>query len=215
MFGPSSERTQSFHANGVPIKPLEVDIEAVMSAINLVFSLLIPQAVLLFDYEASLEDVPTATVTFNSTSSTKTKQEKSVLQIEKFILNLKYVFFHKSCITDRHFRDKRQLVDIVLDDLVNRRLLHHSSDNKPFFGSGRVSTIKTYLKFLPDVNDEERFRSVLSNMYDIDYQQYKKNVQEAPLLPPKCQLTPYGCEFLRQPQFNLVISRASFGILVY
>jgi hypothetical protein len=52
LFGPALERTQSFYPNGMPIQPLEVSVKATMSAVSLVFSLLLPQAVVLFNYEA-------------------------------------------------------------------------------------------------------------------------------------------------------------------
>jgi hypothetical protein len=108
---------------------------------------------LLFNYETHYENNLTELV-FNDVNRTMTKQEKTILQIEKFIMKLNYNFFQKSCITDHHFRHKRSLVDNVLNDLVDRRLLHQAHDDKSFFGTKLVSTISTYLKFLSSTNDE-------------------------------------------------------------
>ena len=54
-----------------------------------------------------------------------------------------YEFFHKTCINDRYFRQKRLLVDDVLNDLVERRLLHEGNDKTTFFETRRSSSIKT------------------------------------------------------------------------
>ena len=206
MFGPTLERVNSYHSNGVPVKPLKITIDSVKPAVALVCTLLIPQAAFLFDYDNHENQLIEQTA-LNDAKRIMSKQEKATFQIESFILNLNYKFFHKSCITDNHFRDKRGLVDIVLNDLVHRQLLHQAPDNKSFFGSGRVSTIKTYLKFLPSIKDEERFRKTLSDSYNIDYDEYKMNFELAPLLPPNCKLTPYGTDFLHQSQYALLMNK--------
>ena len=156
IFGEPLQRKEAFHRNGVPMQPLQIDIQAATSAVELVFSLLLPQAVLLFNYAAwhknqSNEETPVA----NTKMKMKmTKEGKSAFQREKFIMELNYKFFHKSCITDRYFRQKRLLVDHVLTDLVQRRLLHEGYDETAFFDTGRSSSIKTYLKFIPTTDDE-------------------------------------------------------------
>ena len=175
--------------------------------------LLLPQGVVLFDYEACFENKSREQIVLSDQNMSATKQEKIILEIEKFIMTLNYKFFHKSCITDRHFRTKRSLVDLVLTDLVNRQLLHQGHDEKSFFHSGRVSTIKTYLKFLPSTNDEERFRNTLSNLYNINYEEYIKCFEAAPLLPSNCKLTPYGSDFVAQPQYAPFVDTRKGSIL--
>jgi hypothetical protein len=170
---------------------------------------LLPQAVLLFNYENYNENKLTEQAAINDTNLKMTKQEKSVLRIEKFIMELNYNFFFKSCITERHFRDKRSLVDNVLDHLVERQLLYEGHDDTAFFDTGRVSTTKTYLKFVPSVNDEQRFRDKLSQLYNIEYEDYKKRFENAPLLPQNCQLTSHGIDFIRQPQYESIINKKS------
>jgi hypothetical protein len=133
LFGVALERSKIFHQNGVLIEPLTISIEVATSAVALVFSLLLPLAALLFNYQTGYENIVNEQTLFSDVHKPMRKQEKSVLQIENFIIKLNYTFFHKSCITDRHFRDKRSLVDNVLTDLVTRRLLYQSPDDKSFF----------------------------------------------------------------------------------
>ncbi|CAF4935390.1 unnamed protein product, partial [Rotaria sp. Silwood1] len=111
LFGTALERHKAFPQNGVPIQPLEVGIQAATSAVALVFSFLLPQAVLLFNYESFSENKLTEEAAIDDRNLKMTKQEMTVLRIEKLIMKLKCNFFFKSCITDRHFRDKRALVD--------------------------------------------------------------------------------------------------------
>lgn len=206
MFGAPLERSNSLHQNGVPIDPLMVDIEAATSAIALVCSLLLPQAVLLFNYGNCCENDSGEQTTSNTETESLTKEEKMIHQIEKFILELKWKFFHKSCITDHSFRHKRALVDKVLNSLVQRRLLHKSEDKEPFFTTGRVSTVNTYLKFLPTPDDEERFRYILLNSYQIKYDEYKRIFSDSPLLPPSAELTSYGSDLFYRPPYQTMIN---------
>ena len=90
-------------------------------------------------------------------------------------MDLNFKFFHKSCITDRYFRGKRSMVYEALNNLVQRRLLNQSSNDRPFFSSGRVTNVKAYLKFLPGEDDEDRCRKDLLS-YGVDYEEYKKNL---------------------------------------
>lgn len=205
LFGFPIERHKAFRENSVPIKPLQVGLEATKSAVVLVFSLLLPQSVILFNYENCNENKSIEGEIVDNINLNSTKQEKAVFRIEKFILDLNAKFFFKSSITDRHFRDKRILVDSVLNALVARKMLHEGHGDTSFFNTGRVSSIKTYLKYLPIAADEERFRENLKRLYNIDYENYKKKFQDAPVLPPSCQLTPYGLEFIRQPQYELIM----------
>ncbi|CAF3683640.1 unnamed protein product [Rotaria sp. Silwood1] len=161
LFGTALERHKAFPQNGVPIQPLEVGIQAATSAVALVFSFLLPQAVLLFNYESFSENKLTEEAAIDDRNLKMTKQEMTVLRIEKLIMKLKCNFFFKSCITDRHFRDKRVLVGIVLNDFVERHLLHEGHDDAVFFDTGCASSIQTYLKYIPSANDEQRFRENL------------------------------------------------------
>jgi hypothetical protein len=106
LFGPQLERENSYYDNGVPIQPLQVDIKAATSAVALIFNLLLPQAVVLYNYEGVGEN-KLVNFVLNDVHMANTKEEKTILQIEKYIIQLKLKFFHKSCITDRHFRDQR------------------------------------------------------------------------------------------------------------
>lgn len=207
MFNPPLGRKESYHANGIPLQPLIVSNEAAKSAAALVSQLLLPQGITLFTY-GNNDDNQIEEMLFDDTKKPISKKEKSIFNIEKFILDLNYKFFHKSCITDRHFRDKekRSLVDNVLNDLTARRLLCRSMVDKPFFTTGRVSSITTYLKFLPDANDEKRFRDILLDKYKIEYDDYVKSFQSAPLLPPSCKLTPCGLHEINQPQYGTILN---------
>lgn len=131
-----------------------------------------------------------------------TKEEKTLYEIEKFILQLKLKLFHKSSITDHHFRDKRSLVDTALTNLVQRRLLHMSEDKKPFFSTRRVSPVTTYLKYLPTPDDEERFRDILLKSFSMKYDKYKQIFFDSSLLPPGGQLTSYGSDLICRSQYH-------------
>ena len=50
-FGKALGRETAFHKNGVPILPLEVSLKAITCSSSLVFSLLLSQSVLFFNYE--------------------------------------------------------------------------------------------------------------------------------------------------------------------
>ncbi|CAF1098331.1 unnamed protein product [Rotaria sp. Silwood1] len=89
LFGTALERHKAFPQNGVPIQPLEVGIQAATSAVALVFSFLLPQAVLLFNYESFNENKLTGEVAIDDRNLKMTKQEMTVLRIEKFIMKLK------------------------------------------------------------------------------------------------------------------------------
>ena len=184
------------------MKPLMVEIEATTSAIALVCLLLLPQAALLFNYGNGCENDSGEQTISNTANEPSTKEENLIRQIETFILEFKFKFFHKSCITDHHFRGKRPLVDTVLTSLVERRLLLKSEDKKPFFTTGRVSTVNTYLKFLPTPDDEERFRHVLFEPYKINYNEYKRIFFDSPLLPPSGELTSYGSDLIHRPPYQ-------------
>ena len=212
LFGLGLERRKAFHENGVPIRPLEVDIEATKSAVVLVFSLLLPQSVLLFNYRDDNDKSPIEELPIDSKKTTITKQEKVVFRIEKFIIQLSYNFFFKSDITDRHFRDKRLLVDQVLNDLVKRKFLYEGYDDTSFFDTGRASSIKTYVKYLPSDEDEKNFREYLMSLYNIHYDDYKKKIEDAPLLPPNCRLTSYARLFLRQPRYACMFRKIGNSI---
>ncbi|CAF3302937.1 unnamed protein product, partial [Rotaria socialis] len=186
LFGVALEREKAFHENYVPIQPLEVDIEATESAVALVFSFLLPQSVLLFNYENYCE--------------TKSSEELVIDSV-----NMKII-------TDRYFRDKRLLVDHVLNDLVGRKFLYEGHDDTSFFDTGRASSIKTYLKYLPNDSDEKNFRQSLKNVYNIEYDDYKKIFEDATLLPPNCHLTSYGLQFIRQPQYQSMIKKADTNV---
>ena len=205
MFGAPLERSNSLHQNGVPIEPLKVDIEAATSAIALVCSLLLPQAVSLFNYESCCGNDSAEQTMSNAVTDAMTKEQKTLREIEKFILKFKFKFFHKSCITDHHFRDKRALVDTALINLAQHRLLHKSQDKKPFYATGRVSSVITYLKFLPTPDDEERFRDILLKSYRMDYDEYKRIFADSPLLPPNGELTSYGSDLINRPPYQTII----------
>ena len=196
----------AFHQNGVPIRPLEVSINAARSAVSLVFSLLLPQAVLLFNYGTHYEHALSEGEALIDAKPLMTREERNTSRIEQFIMEIAYKCFHKSCITDRHFRDKRSLVDHVLNDLVERQLLHEGIGETAFFNTGRCSTTKTYLKFMPASTDEQRFRDVLARLYRIDYDDYKKKFEHAPLSPSNYPLTSYGRAFLCQAQYRSITS---------
>lgn len=200
MFGPPLEPSHAVHENGIPVAPLEVNVEAAKAAVNLVMDILLPQAVLLFNYHDENELNPLDGFVENQQQN-MTKQDKLLLKIEKFIVELNYMFFFKSNITDRHFRDKRSLVDCVLNDLVKRKLLYEGSGNTSFFYTGRASSIKTYLKYIPNDENENDFINHLTNSYNINYDDYKKRLEEISLLPPNCKLSQYGIKFLQQPQY--------------
>ncbi|CAM4970814.1 unnamed protein product [Rotaria socialis] len=212
LFGVALEREKAFHENYVPIQPLEVDIEATESAVALVFSFLLPQSVLLFNYENYCETKSSEELVIDSVNMKMSKQEKVVFRIEKLIMELNYKFFFKSSITDRYFRDKRLLVDHVLNDLVGRKFLYEGHDDTSFFDTGRASSIKTYLKYLPNDSDEKNFRQSLKNVYNIEYDDYKKIFEDATLLPPNCHLTSYGLQFIRQPQYQSMIKKADTNV---
>lgn len=129
---------------------------------------------MLFNYEAIENKVVEQEAPTNG-NRTFTKEEKIVHQIEKFIMDLKFKFFYETCITDHHFRDKRSTVDDVLVDMARRQLLYQGADNKSFFTTGRVSSVKTYLKFIPTADDEPRFRNTLLNPFKITYDEYINN----------------------------------------
>lgn len=205
-FGESLPRSIAFHSNGVPMQPLEITIEAATSSVNLVFSLLLPQAVILFHYETSTQ---TNSLEEKNTIDTKvmiTKEERMINQIEKFILELNYKFFFKSCITDRHFRRQRLLVDNVLNDLVKRRLLHEGHDETSFLDVKWSIIIKTYVKFIPTAEDKERFHDDLSRHFNIEYEKYEANLKQSSLLPPNCELSIYGQNFIRQPHYQTFLT---------
>ena len=128
------------------------------------FSLLLPQSVLLFNYGIHYEHPLSEGEALIDGKPWMTREARNTLRIEQFIMELDHKCFHKSCITDRHFRDKRALVDHVLNDLVERQLLHEVIGDTAFFNTRRCSTTKTYLKFMPDSTDEQRFCDVLSRL---------------------------------------------------
>ena len=192
----------------MPVNSLEISMHAVQSAVVLVCALLLPQAALLFDYQGHDNHGPEQAPP-SGASRTMTKQEKLFFQIQLFILNIKFKFFHKSCITDHHFRDKRALVDSALNDLVLHRLLHQAPIEKPFFSSRRVSAVKTYLKYLPTAAEEASFRDSLCNHFNIDYDEYRETFVHAQLLPSTCKLTPHGYDFVRQSQYELPLNNDS------
>lgn len=135
-----------------------------------------------------------------------TKDGKTIRQIEKFILELNYKFFYKSCITERYFRRYRILVDNVLNDLVHRRLLHEGVDETSFLNIKRSSSIKTYLKFIPTVEDKQRFSDDLLRNFDIEYEHYVTIFKQSPLVPPNCDLTTYGRNFMNQSQYHVLMT---------
>lgn len=192
----------AFHSNGVPIQPLEVTIEAVESSIALVFSLLLPQAVLLFNYDSKQNNSPEE----KSIADTKMSNKELVNEIEKFIFDLKCVFFYKSSITDRHFRRHRTVVDNVLSDLVKRRLLCEGYDETSFFNIKRSGKIKTYLKFIPTAHDQERFCNDLLQYFNMEYENYKAILKQSVLLPPNCELLDHGRNFICQPHYRMIIT---------
>ena len=196
----------AFHQNGVPIQPLEIEMEAAVSSVALVFSLLLPQAVALFNYEPSNQNNSVDEKTTVDTKTIINKEERTINQIEKFILELNYKFFYKSCITDRHFRRHRLLVDNALNDLVERRLLHEGHDETLFFEIRRSTISKTYLKFIPTAQDKQRFRDDLLRFSKIEYESYETIFKQSPLLPPNCDLSDYGQNFIRQPHYRMIIT---------
>ena len=210
------ERSNSLNQNGVPIKPLVVDIEAATSAIAFVCSLLLPQAVLLFNYGNGCENDSGEQVISNTVKDMPTKEEKILREIEKCVLELKLKFFHKSSITDRHYRNKRALVDTALNSLAQRRLLH-KSDDKAFFTTGRVSSVTTYLKFLPTPDDEGRFRDDLLKSYQIDYDEYKRIFSDSSLLPSSAVLTPYGSDLFYRPPYQTITNEQGkcFAVVIH
>ncbi|CAF4093397.1 unnamed protein product [Adineta steineri] len=185
LFGKPVQRKDAFHQNGVPIQPLYINVEAATSAIELVFSLLVPQAVHLFNYAACYDN-----------------QSNEIAVIANMT----------SCITERHFRQKRLLVDHVLNDLVERQLLHEGHGETTFFDTKRSSSIKTYLKFIPPTEDEQRFCQDLLRLYNIEYKDYQAKFDQALLLPLHCKLTPYGRDFIRQPQYDSIINNNSMDL---
>jgi hypothetical protein len=84
--------------------------------------------------------------------------------------------------------------------------------------TGRVSCIKTYLKFVPTYDDEKRFRDTLYNVYNIKYDEYIKNFKNAPLLPSSCKLTSHGSDYIRKSQYELLDyqagNRASLAFVI-
>ncbi|CAF1233206.1 unnamed protein product, partial [Rotaria magnacalcarata] len=204
IFGGAFDRSVAVHKNGVPIRPMKVTLRATTSAVCLVFSLLLPQAILLFNYESDDQDPVNQEAPVNDIKIPN-KQQKLIIKIETFVINLDYKFFFKSCITERHFRDKRLLVDNVLSDMVKRKLLHEGHNDKAFFETGRLSHINTYSKFIPTPDDKQRFEDDLLHFYSIHYEDYLKQFQHAALLPPGCRLTDFGREFLRQPPYQKVL----------
>ncbi|CAF1298880.1 unnamed protein product [Rotaria sordida] len=89
--------------------------------------------------------------------------------------------------------------------MVKRKLLHVGHQNKPFFETGRLSTVNTYLKYIPTPDDQQRFQDDLFSLYGVHYEDYVKQFQRAPLLPSACHLTNYDLQFLRQPQYSNII----------
>ena len=195
----------AFHQNGLPNKPLEIGMEAAMSSVALVFSLLLPQAAFLFTYESSTQNNFLQEKTNIDTKMMVNKEDQTMNQIGKFIIELNYKFFYKSCITDRHFRRHRLLVDNVLNDLVKRRLLHEGHDETLFFDK-RSTITKTYLKFIPTAQDKERFRNDLLRSFDIEYEQYEALFKMSSLLPSNCELSVYGQNFICQPHYRMILT---------
>ena len=205
-FGESLPRSTAFHPNGVPIEPLEITMEATKSSVALVFSLLLPQAVTLFNYDPSHQNSSLGEKSTSDPKELTTKEERTGYQIEKFVLELNYKFFYKSCITDRYFRRHRLLVDSVLNDLVERRLLYEGHGETAFFDVKRSLMIKTYLKFIPADEDKQRFRDDLARFSNIEYENYEAIFKQAPLLPPQCELSAHGRSFISQPQYDAVMN---------
>ncbi len=195
----------AFHQNGVPIQPLEIEMEAAVSSVALVFSLLLPQAVFLFNYEPSNQNNSLDEKTTDDTKMMINK-EQTIKQIEKFIIELNYKFFYKSCITNHRFRRHRLLVDNVLNDLVERQLLHEGHGEKLFFTIKRSTINKTYLKFIPTAQDKQRFRDDLLSFSNIEYERYETIFKQSLLLPPNCELSDYGQNFIRQPDYRMTIT---------
>lgn len=181
-------------------------MEATASSDALVFSLLLPQAVTLFNYDPSHQNSSSGEKIASDAKELTTKDERIGNQIEKFVLEMNYKFFYKSCITDRYFRRHRLLVDTVLNNLVERRLLYEGHGETSFFDVKRSSMIKTYLKFIPADEDKHRFRDDLARLFNIEYENYEAIFKQAPLLPPQCELKAHGQSFISQPQYQAVMN---------
>jgi hypothetical protein len=136
IFGMGLERQKTFYPNGIPINPLEVGIQATISAVNLVFSLILPQSALLFNYDDYNEKTLSEEAVIGNTNLNTTNEDKIVLRIEKFIMELNYKFFFESSTTDRHFCDETALVNIVLNDRVACKMLYEGYDDTGFFKLG-------------------------------------------------------------------------------
>lgn len=137
----------------------------------------------MFNYNTDDERTMHEHQMFDEKNTHISKEKQCSLKIEKFIMNLEYCFFYKSCITHHHFRYKRALVDQTLDDLVSRQLLYSGDESNLFFETKRLSAVKTYLKFLPNTNDEQRFRNDLLQLYNIKYEDYVNKFKQSLLLP--------------------------------
>ena len=85
------ERKNSFHENGVPIQPLEVGLQAARSAVVLVFSLVLPQTALVFNYEPGVNDEACEEAALDQNKMKMEKRQALMMKIEKFIMNLNYV----------------------------------------------------------------------------------------------------------------------------
>ena len=120
-----------------------------------------------------------------------------------------YKYFFKFCITEHHFRDKRLLLDNALSDMVKRKLLHVGHRNKASFEIGRLSAVNIYMKYIPMLDDRQRFQYDLLNLYGVYDNDYVKQFQCAPLLPTACHLTSYGLEFLRQSYYSNILHNES------
>ena len=163
---------------------------------------------MLFNYENDNQNKANEEVDVKETKS-KNKQQRLIIKMEKYIINLDYKCFFKSCITEHHFRDKRLLLNNVLSDMVERKLLHVGHGNKASFETGKLSAVNTYMKYIPTLDDRQRFQYNLLNVYGIHDDDYVKQFQCAPLLPTVFHLTSYGFEFLRQSHYSNILHNES------
>ncbi|CAF1413325.1 unnamed protein product, partial [Adineta steineri] len=99
------------------------------------------------------------------------------------------------------------MVNDVLNDLVTRDLLYCGDGERIFFETKRSSMVKTYLKFIPTTEDEPRFRDSLLELYNIQYEDYIKQFDQASLLPAKSSLTPFGRDYIRKPQYAPIMNK--------
>ena len=84
LFGASLERSKLFTPNGVPIEPLMVSFEAATSAAALVFNILLPQAVLLFNYENCYENKLHESLVFSDTNN-MSKNRRNLLKLKRLL----------------------------------------------------------------------------------------------------------------------------------